>query len=364
MKIKNIKTIFSKKVLKIIFIISSFLFLIISPFYVFDKSRYSLDLNNLFTQDKSSKVVLNIFHIETFEGGTNSRSKYLEEIALNFNKSNKNCFIVIKTLTPEQLILNLQENNIPDLFSFGVGVGEYLKGFLTELDNNLNIRSDLIEYGKLEDKIYAYPYILSGYCLISYSEFIESSSSDLNSLITNKVKDKKEFSGLSIQKGGYTLPISVLVKNNINLVKDNYLTFSSGYETYINFISKNSVTLLGTARDLARCKNRESMGNINSLQYNFLGGYSDLIQYIGVVDTKNSIKMIYAKNFAKYLTSQTSQNCLNNFGLFSVNNLFIYENDYMSLFEKTLKEDLYSLNAFISKDELITLENSYFSKTV
>ena len=74
--------------------------------------------------------------------------------------------------------------------------------------------------------------------------------------------------------------------------------------------------------------------------------------------------MIYAKNFAKYLTSQTSQNCLNKFGLFSVNNLFIYENDYMSLFEKTLKEDLSSLNAFISKDELITLENSYFSKTV
>ena len=57
-------------------------------------------------------------------------------------------------MTEEQLVLNLKQNIIPDMFSFGVGVGYLISGYLTQLDFNNNIREDLIDYGKLNNNIY------------------------------------------------------------------------------------------------------------------------------------------------------------------------------------------------------------------
>ena len=357
---QRFKFLYSKNFFKIIFVLFCLFFLIISPFFVFNKSVYSLNLNEYFTNDNTSKVVLNLYHIETFEGGTNSRSKYLEEIALRFNKTNKNCFIVVKTLTPEQLILNLQENNLPDLFSFGVGVGEYIKGFLTNIDKNSQIRSDLAVYGEIDNKVYAYPYILSGYLLISYENYINSESKDLSNYLNNYIINNKEIKGFSISKGSNTLPILALSNNGINFTCDSYLTFDSSYEAYKSFISKNSVSLVGTLRDLARCKNRENLGTIGALKYNYLGNYTDLIQYISVVDTQNSVKTMYSKQFAKFLTQSDNQSLLSKYGLFSVNGKSIYDGDYMAEFERVLQNKLQSLNAFTSKEQLNLLENQNF----
>ena len=58
----------------------------------------------------------------------------------------------------QQLILNLKQNILPDMFSFGVGVGYLISGYLTQLENNSNVRTDLIEYSKInnEDGFFGY----------------------------------------------------------------------------------------------------------------------------------------------------------------------------------------------------------------
>ncbi|MBQ3213842.1 MAG: hypothetical protein IJB10_02410, partial [Clostridia bacterium] len=296
------------------------------------------------------KVVINLWHIETFEGGSNSRAKFLEKQAIKFNKENNNCFISVSTLTEEQLFLNLKENKLPDMFSFAVGSGYLISSYLQKLDNNSQIRKDLINYGKIGDNLIAYPYILSGYCVISHNSLLIDDN--LNNFISNTT-NKKEIKGITYSKDNFINTSKVLIKNNYkNLNKSDYLFANSTYEAYLNFINKKSISLLGTARDVSRCKNREKNGKLSSCKYIFLPNYSDLIQYVGVSKTIEKEKKNYALEFSKFLTLPTSQLDLKNYGLFSTTDVKLYKTDYMCDFEDELKKELTSINVFTNKKDI------------
>ncbi len=344
------KSLFSKNTFKWLFIVIVLLFIVLSPLVLFKVDNYRLNLNEFFNLQGASKTVLTIYHIESFEGGTNSRKTFLERRAGEFNKENPNCYVVIKTLTPEELVLNLDEKKLPDLFSFGIGVGEYIVGFLNELEENTNLRQDIIEYGMKNNKILAYPYILSGYCLISNGNMV--SSDNLSDLIINTKYNNEDVSGLSMATGSFITPELSLKHNNLEINSEDIIGFNTTYEAYVNFINKNSVSLVGTMRDVARCKNREENGSLSNLKYNMLSNFSDLIQYIGIVDSGSSSKMYFANEFAKFLTQEKAQSALSSYGLFSVTNNKIYESGYMSDFENALKEDLFSINVFSNKEEI------------
>lgn len=345
--LKKIKTLNLKKSLKFFFCFSCVLFVLISPFYLFNKNSYKLNLNEYFNLENSTKVVLTLYNVETFEGGTNSRTSYLQKQAMKFNKKYGNCYVVIKTLSPDQMALNIRNNNLPDLYSFGVGVGSYIQGFLTELDGNSKIRSDLLKYGKKSGKLLAYPYILSGYTLISYEKYLLEDE-NLSSLVTADAK--KNILGLSLSNAFNGA--EALSQNEVTLSESDLLETTSSYDAYKNFLSKKTKSLLGTARDLARCKNREDLGTLGACAYNFLGGYSDLVQYISVVDNGSSVKMLFAKEFATFLTSEDAQNDLADYGLFSTLKNNIYAEGYMLEFENVLKQELTSVSAFISLEEM------------
>lgn len=228
-----------------------------------------------------------------------------------------------------------------------MGVGNLIQGFLTELDGNSQIRNDLLSYGKKNGKLLAYPYILSGYTLISY-ENLTNEDDNLSSL-SSAGNDKKTL-GLSVSNEFNFA--EVLIENEVSLKEGDILETNSSYDAYKNFLSKKTKSLLGTARDLARIKNREELGTIGACRYNFLGNYSDLVQYISVVDSGKTAKMLYAQEFANFLSSEISQNNIYNYGLFSVCKNNIYKEDYMLQFENILKNELTSVSAFISMEEL------------
>lgn len=338
-KSKKIFAIFTKLVFCFCFVA----FLVFSPFYLFNSANFELNLSKIYEGDNTTKCVLTLYHIETFEGGSFSREGFLKKQASKFNSLHKNCYIAIKTLTLKELILNLADNNKADIYSFSCGAGEILAGFLKELKKNENIREDLVEYGTFSTKILAYPYILSGYALFSYENLIDETD-NLNDLVKSKKIGKKDYVGLSLNNG--TLGKEVLKINNIEIGDGNFQEFSSSYEAYQNFLKKNSVSLLGTARDLARLKNREEKGAISTLRYNFLGGYSDLVQYVGVVKSGNDFKEYFSEEFAKFLTLDSCQNDLANYGLFSTNGKNIYTSGEYLDFENLLKQKLKSKNVF------------------
>lgn len=335
---------FNKTSLKILFCVISIAFIIFSPYYIFNKQNYQINLNEYLNLSNKQKVVLNLWHIETFEGGSNSRAKFLEKQAIKFNKKNNNCFISISTLTEEQLILNLKEHKLPDMFSFGIGTGYLISSYLQILEENNQIRKDLINYGKLGDDLLCYPYTLSGYCLISYEDLLTDGNVDN---FASKKVNKKEIKGITFSSDNFINTSKTLINYGYkDLSKNDYMYAPSTYEAYLNFIKKKSISLLGTARDVARCKNREKNGSLSSCNYKFLAGYSDLIQYIGVIKNIEKIKSDYATDFTRFLTLDLCQSDLKNYGLFSTTNLDIYENDYMNDFENQLNKKLDSINVF------------------
>ncbi len=363
---KNITIfLFSKKILKIIFCCIVLIFLIFSPAIIFNKDKYQLDLNKYLNLNNNKKIVLTIWHVESFEGGTNSREKYLEKQAIKFNKLNNNCFINIETMSEEQLWLNLKENKCPDIFSFGTGVGYMLSSMLTSLGENNAIREDLKQYCMISKDIMAYPFLLSGYCAITKEIYNQGNQLLKEKKFNNIIKNKKEIKGIGFSQTSFNDISQVLIKNGVESLKeDNLYSCNSTYEAYTNFLSNKFITLIGTARDVARCKNRESNGNLSCCSYEFLGGFSDLIQFVGVCKNSSKERKIYAKSFAKFLTTETCQKDIKNYGLFSTTNLSLYENGYMVEFEKVLKKELTSINAFmdiqqINKQKEISFKNLF-----
>ncbi len=359
--IKLNEKIFNKKVFKATLCVASILFLIFAPGFIFNKSNYQISLDEYMNLTNKEKIVLELWHIETFEGGTNSRKMYLENQAIKFNKQNNNCFVSVKSLTEEQLYLNLQSNNFADVYSFGIGSGYMLTNELNELPKNNEVRKDLQEYSKLINKIYAYPYILSGYALISHANMVSDNSQIIN-LIQSKTINKKEVKGVGFSSTSSINPSKVLIENSIsNQSLNNYFECSSTYNAYTNFLSNKFISLLGTARDVARIKNRELNGSIGECNYNYFSNYSDLIQYVGVSKNLDGIKEKYAKDFASYLTSNVCQNALKNYGLFSTTNNKIYESDYMSDFENALSGNLSSINVFSNLEQIEREKNKSFN---
>jgi len=76
--------------------------------------------------------ILELWNIDTFEGGSIGRTKWLEKRALEFEAKNKGLFIVINNLTLEQAKLNLEKGTVPNMVSFGIGAGEILEPYVKE----------------------------------------------------------------------------------------------------------------------------------------------------------------------------------------------------------------------------------------
>lgn len=333
-----------------VFVAFVFSFVIFSPAVLFREDNFKLNLNEFLNLESGDKIVLDLCHVETFEGGSASRSGYLKRQAEKFNKQNNNFFVSVTTMSFEEFELNINNGYSADLYSFGTGAGSFVQNKLQTLKKQSNIREDLQKNATISGKIYAYPYLLSGYAVISY-ESLTSQDETLTSKLTSSKQGKKIING-TIFGTGVTNPAQALLDSSIKLQSHDVTIEDTTYSAYSNFLKKTTKSLVGTARDVARIKNREQNGNISPCKYEYLSGYSDLVQYIGVSSNLDKAKSEVATSFATFLLSNTAQKDIANYGLFSATNLKIYESDYMSEFEKTLSLPLQGVNAFISKEEI------------
>ena len=288
--------------------------------------------------------ILELWHVETFEGGSISRGAFLEKEAITFEKKHKGTYIVIQTMTLEQFNLNISLGKKPNMISFGVGVGDDFVSDLIDLDAG-NVRADLASYGKFNSKQVAVPYILGGYAIIN------SNTSAENSKTTNL---------LGVGLKGTTNPLMSLQTNNMQIAKvyDDYNLDS--YDAYDKFLKGNFDTLLGTQRDVYRCYNRQQKGLLTNATFSFLGGYTDLLQYISVFKGKE-IEQNLCQKFVSQIISNEVQIKLQNYNLFStLKNIKLYTDGIYNEFENKLSDKLQSVNAFINLSQIeINKEQSF-----
>jgi hypothetical protein len=330
-----------KKVLPIIFIL---LLLLLVPVYtLIDKSAGE--------ERPLSYRLINFWHIESFEGGAYSRAGWLRARLREFERSNKGVIVRLNVLTNEQLREAVNRGEGFDVVSFSLGAGEKVLSKVLPYSGKINVRSDLCEYGKVMGVQMAVPYLLGGYALFTYTYNLERlPDKALINNIFNGIERKgakgsvTKLNGLDFGLGECNLPLLSLIVNDApeGNVQD---TDKTQYQAYENFLrDATSTVFLGTQRDLGRIDYRVRNQKLSPVTYQFLEGFSDLVQYLALGSAcETALRLI------EYLTTDRVQDTIRGLEMFGVNNKKIHTDDAFVEMEKAISKPLKSINVFTSE---------------
>ena len=313
------------------------LFLAFAPFTIMPSLLQS-QANVNRTDEFQSQGIFELWHIETFEGGSASRTSFLEKQAIAFEKENKGVYIVVNSMSLEQFAINVSNDKYPNMISFGIGIGDGIADKLCSIDFDVGIRDELLCGGIFNKKQLAMPYILGGYALIS------------------KGDSQSNVVGTGFK--GSTNSLKSVVSNGLHINLSNEIDFDT-YDAYDKFLKGKYDTLLGTQRDVYRIKNRVDKGTLSGVEYQFLSGYTDLVQYISIVKTEAKDEEI-CKRFVKQLLSENTQQMLGKINMFSVlNNLKLYTDDIFAQMENALADKLEVENVFLNNNKIQAEKQKY-----
>lgn len=275
------------------------------------------------TPSKGYQGVLELWNVETFEGGSGSRSSWITARAAKFEKMHEGLFVHVTNLNTTQLQEKLDAGETFDILCYSRGVGCSVQNLLQPYTGSVaNIKNNMLMSGEVDNAVYALPLYAGSYCLFARQEQLNANtdllSSALSNTYTRKVgKHVYELAPLSCGFTPYNSPLSALAMSG-GRGKATADESVSQYAAYENFIAnKTSVTLLGTQRDLYRLSKREEMGKIEKLAYYPLSGYTDLVQYLSISATCGD-KTQSCNEFLEYAVSETSQQTLCGINMFSV----------------------------------------------
>ena len=295
-------------------------------------------LYEIFVGKKSKyQGIIEIWNIDTFEGGTGSKFSFLEARAKEFEKQNKGLYFLIRNVTEQECLNMLEAGESPDLFSCSYGVAPKLEKYVQPFSKQFDIAKNYLEAGKSQNSQFALAWCRGAYCLISTKANLEKAKVDTNTkvdLISNVLNlgyetqgKKKTYTTYSVSYGTakYLMPQNALLSYNVNMLEtSNKLAFDKSkdsqtpYSAYCSFVAGESVMLLGTQRDIARMENRAVQGKVSDVIYQPLTKYNDLVQFLMLSKTNNNTKLCYMENFAEFLVSEKSQKQLEKIGMFSV----------------------------------------------
>jgi len=309
--------------------------------------------------------VIRMWNIDTFESGSISKTSFLENVSLKFEKENKGAYIKVENLTIDEFLCLIKENKKPDLFSFGTGVQNYLKDYFQVLPNESikSVKTNFLACGVDGENIKAVPWSYNSYVLISsltriekagksYKNNLKEISLDLDYDKKYK-KNTKHVYSLTFGGNNYVNAVNVFnrefdknIINEVSLQKiDKNYDKNTFYNAYVDFINNNASVLLGTNRDVFRMENRVFAGKEKDVIYQQLKNYTDLVNYMSVLTTETKKKNL-CFDFIKFLLSENTQKQIKNMGLYSttINNL--YDDGVLKLLESELTENLVVKNLF------------------
>ena len=291
-------------------------------------------------QPLSYQGVVEMWNVETFEGGVGSRESWLINRAAKFESAHKGLFVHVTTLTVEQAEAKLNDGQSFDMICFSRGVGSLVKGQLAAFSGSVSaIKDNYLLSGQLDGSLYAVPLYSGAYCLFARAEQLSSDrllADALTAKYTRKIgKNVVELQPLICGFTPYNSPLSALALSG-GKGKAAVSDTVTQYQAYEQFVAnKTAVTLLGTQRDMYRLSQRESNGKIENLVFAPLTGYTDLVQYVAVSQTAGD-KAASCEKFIEYLTGEQAQSTLTNMSLFSVLDANFYTADRYAQCETSL----------------------------
>ena len=138
----------------------------------------------LIENDKSNLEILELWHIESFEGGGSNRQNYLNQIALSYQRENPTTLVMVKQISADQLE-NALQLKVPHLISFSEQVSLTILPHLKPLDCEYDINDNYLQSAKYNGKLLAAPFIASGYCYFTKTTSIDTTIYTANNNLHN-----------------------------------------------------------------------------------------------------------------------------------------------------------------------------------
>lgn len=305
--------------MKIIKIVIS-LFLVFTLCFTVVSGKYSIDK---VTDKDDYKCILSVWHVDTFQGGSNSRKQFLSNISKDFEKENKGVIVSVNDRKIENIEDDFNRGVFPDLISFG-------NGLLVEPTVNIKLNDSFFtctENGKLK----SVPWCCGNYFLIKNVDF-NYKKRDINSLV--------------VSKSAYNQPLLCFNEIDKTFMK---IDVKESDKAFVSFYYGEYEYLLGTQRDIVKLENLNK-----KYEYECISSFNDLFQYLSITSRQKD-KQIYSQKFIEYLLSDKVQKKLSKLNLFSC---FI-KNEYNIQALNGVKTDSVSSGLFynLSKTELNEIYN-------
>lgn len=296
-------------------------------------------------------TVINMWHIESWEGGNGSRSGWLNRRMLSYESNHKGVYISITTYTQQQALDKLAQGETFDIISFSIGVGNKLLQYLTTYRGAVGDVGTLLDGGTVNGDVVALPYMTGVYSLIARTSDLQQAGTEilqgaLSSSITRKV-GKNTVVLQSLQSGfaQYNNSVQALVANGVHgqLQVDYSVTQYSAYE---NFVKGNTSTiLLGTQRDMYRVYNRVEQGRLPQMQCHVVGGYTDLVQYVAI--SGNTSHYDRCVDVIQHLISDKVQDTLSSIYMLSTTGRQLYtSNSWFAQAQEKVNQGMATVNVF------------------
>jgi len=270
--------------------------LICASILVFNIFTKETLVDNIITIEPK-KYIIELWHVDTFDGGKGSRKDFLLSSALKFEKK-ENVIISVISHTIESATKQLQIS-VPDLISCGAGLD------ILNIVHSIPIKTqnNVCKIGKNN---FGASWCRGGYALIGEGE-------------------KKN---LIVSQGDYTLPLLALKESKNSFSTIEVLPSNKAYLEYL----KKGGYLLGTQRDIIRLTN---LGR--ELKYEPISQFCDLYQVI-CLTTKTKEKISVCESFISFLLSPERQKALSNIAMLSTTGQKLYKDTPLEELEKVVIE--------------------------
>lgn len=371
---KSLKRKPNQKKKKFVFLCFSRFFLVcllIGIFLLIPFAKMFYDLNKdiisekFFGKKSAFQGILRLWNVDSFEGGTASKSSFLEKISMLFEKENKGSFVKVENMTEDEVVASIKAGSYPDLVCFGTGMSKYFERKLVRFEDDiaLSVLSNFYGAGLQNGKLVAIPIMTGVYSLICSSERIERANKDKDlplstlafALASERTKKNKTTFIPSLTFGtGLVSPLdafsrkfrsSSVVELSENHIVDEKYNAQTLYQAYESFALKKSSMLLGTQRDVVRMQNRVLAGKESDILVEPIGEFTDLVQYVGILCLEK-IKLEVCRQFVSFLLAPTSQRLLRNIGMFSVTGEKLYDDEIFKKLESVVDEHIIVRSTF------------------
>lgn len=209
--------------------------------------------------DDGKMTVLNIWQIDSFEGGKGSRASYLQSVGNDF-AGKSDCYVTVTTLTSSAARENMKLGKTPDLISYGAGI--------------YGIES------AIRGKTPYYCWCKGGYCFLT-------------------IDDGADFSDISRENTVINGGTENLASACALLCGIDGAAVEKPTGAYVKLINGKYKYLLGTQRDIYRLRTRGVAFKIKPVTE-----FNDLYQNISVT-TNDPKRTVQAEKFIDFLLKKS-----------------------------------------------------------